>query len=77
VATTLPQNDGRNKKADVAEHPWGFDQVGLLLDEPPDQPGCPSLSLPMSSIGVFRGWMQVRITSATVLYCAYKDLNSK
>jgi len=25
----------RQKKADVAEHPWVFDHVGLLVIEPP------------------------------------------
>jgi hypothetical protein len=29
----------RNKKADVIEHPQGFDRIGLLVNEPPDQAG--------------------------------------
>jgi len=28
-------HEATNKKADMAEHPRGFDHVGLLFDEPP------------------------------------------
>jgi hypothetical protein len=31
------------KKADVVAHPWVFDHVGLLTDEPPGTPGLPFL----------------------------------
>src|SRR5579863_9460888 len=40
-----------NKKADVVEHPDEvFGHVGLLVDEPPALPGCPSPSLPTVSL---------------------------
>ena len=42
----------RNKKADVAEHPKVFNHVGLLVNEPPGQPGCPSSSRPTISCQV-------------------------
>jgi len=34
------------KKADVAEHPWVFDHVGLLVNEPVAAATCPSSSHP-------------------------------
>ena len=38
------------KKADAAEHPKVFHRVGLLVNEPPDQPGCSLFSHPRTSI---------------------------
>ena len=29
------------KKADVVEHPWVFDYVGILVNEPPGTAGLP------------------------------------
>jgi len=55
---------GRNKKADVAEHPWGFDQVGLLLDEPPGPAGLPfTESSDEFDRSFARSWMRVRTAS--------------
>jgi hypothetical protein len=36
----------RTKKADVAEHPQAFDHVGLLVNKPPEKPGCYLFSHP-------------------------------
>jgi hypothetical protein len=35
IAMIDPRNFKRTKKAGVAEHPQGFDHVGLLVNEPP------------------------------------------
>jgi len=43
------------KKADVVEYPEVFDHVGLLRNEPPGMPGCPSSSHPTISIQVLIG----------------------
>jgi hypothetical protein len=39
----------RQKKADVAENPKVFDHVGLLVNEPPANPGCSLFSHPTRS----------------------------
>jgi hypothetical protein len=36
------------KKADVAENPKVFDHVGLLVNEPPGEPGCSLFSHPIT-----------------------------
>jgi hypothetical protein len=41
------------KKADVAENPKVFDHVGLLLNEPPGEPGCSLSSHPTTSTQLF------------------------
>ena len=38
MTASVPSN-GKKKKADVVEHPQGFDHVGLLVDEPPGAAG--------------------------------------
>jgi hypothetical protein len=38
MTASVPSN-GKKKKADVVEHPRGFDHVGLLVDEPPGAAG--------------------------------------
>ncbi len=55
-ARPIRASSGETKKADVAEHPQAFDHVGLRVNEPPDQPGCSSSSLPTT-------WIQVHCQS--------------
>jgi hypothetical protein len=44
-----------NKKTDVAGHPEVSNHVGLLVNEPPGEPGCSLFSHPTTSTQLFTG----------------------
>ncbi len=66
------------KKAGVVEHLEVFDHAGLLVNEPPTRPGCPSSSHPTNSTEVLRG-VSYKLTkdSTCSFHCMTRDLESK
>ncbi len=68
----LPDHDCGQKKTDVVDVPRGFDQAGLLLDEPPEPAGLPiNESSDEFSSSVGRSRMRVRTASDTArILCA-------
>ena len=54
------------KKADVNEPPEGFNHVGLLVNQPPARPGCPSMSHPKLKSVICRPRSQVGNDSSDI-----------